>query len=207
MGSGKAGIDLDNPEPIDPGTSARIGSPTPAPIGLDAKSGSPKEGQGSIAEQIVSFPRHRMGQRVGDGECFAVADRALRGAGAKSAADFGTVVPDADYVWGTSIAPSELRPGDVIQLRDYRYDREIDTSNPDGSGTTATDFQERPHHTAIVEHVGNNGAVTVLEQNSPRGGPIVRNQLFFTSGTSTSGNQTTRITLQGTFWFYRPQTR
>lgn len=160
-----------------------------------------------MADQIVAFPRHRRGQRYGDGECFAVADRALRRAGAKSAADFGSVVPDFDYVWGTSINLSDLRAGDVVQFRDYRYDRTIDTSNPDGSGATATDFQERPHHTAIVEVVGAHGGVTVLEQNSPPGAPIARHQLFFTSGTFTSGNQTTSITVQGTFWFYRPQAR
>ncbi|MGB7218833.1 MAG: CHAP domain-containing protein [Vicinamibacterales bacterium] len=199
--------DLGPPIRVDDGTSARTESPPPGPISLDAKSGGAKQSQASMADQIVAFPRHRMGERYGDGECFAVADRALRNAGARSAADFGSVVPDADYVWGTSINLSALRPGDIIQFRNYRYDREIDTSNPDGSGATATDFQERPHHTAIVERVDANGAVTVLEQNSPPGAPVARNQLFFTGGTFTSGNQTTRITVQGTFWFYRPLAR
>jgi hypothetical protein len=203
---GPAG-DLGPPVRIDDGTLPRIESPPPGPIGLDAKSGSPKPSHATMADQIVAFPRPRMGQRYGNGECFDLADRALRSAGAKSASDFGTVVPDADYVWGTSINLSDLRPGDVIQLRDYRFDREVDTSNPDGSGTTATDMQERPHHTAIVERVGTNGEVTVLEQNSPQGAPITRNHLFFRSGTFTSGNQTTKITVQGSFWFYRPQTR
>jgi hypothetical protein len=57
MGNGKApSIDLDTPEPIDDGTLARIGSPPPGPIGLDARSGSAKQGQASVADQIVSFP-------------------------------------------------------------------------------------------------------------------------------------------------------
>ena len=132
---------------------------------------------------------------------------ALRNAGARSAGDFGTVVPDADYVWGSDVDLSDLHPGDIIQFRDYRYDREIDTSNPDGSGTTATDMQERPHHTAIVESVGANGAVTVLEQNSPKGSPVGRHQLFFKSLTFTTGNKTTRITVQGTVRFFHPQAR
>ena len=102
---------------------------------------------------------------------------------------------------------SDLRPGDVIQFRDYRFDREVVTHNSDGSTTTTNDFQERPHHTAIVESVGSNGAVTVLEQNSPDGSPVVRNQLFFSNGTRESGGQSTKITVQGTFWFYRPQAR
>jgi hypothetical protein len=195
------------PFTIDDGTLARTESPPPGPIGLDSKSGSPKQDHASMADQIVGFPRRRLGHRHGDGECFSLADRALRNAGARSAADFGTVVPDADYVWGSPVDLSALQPGDIIQFRDYRYDREIDTSNPDGSGTTATDMQERPHHTAIVESVGANGAVAVLEQNSPKGSPVGRHQLFFKSLTFTAGNQTTRITVQGTVWFFRPQAR
>lgn len=192
---------------VDDGTSARTQSPTPGPIGLDAKSGNPKQTQASMADQIVSFPRQRMAQQVGDGQCFALADRALRNAGAKSAGDFGTVVPDADYVWGTQINLSDVRPGDIIQLRDYRYDREIETRSPDGSSATNTDFQTRPHHTAVVERVDGNGAMTVLEQNAPEGSPVTRHQLFFSDSTTSSGNRTTTITVQGTFWFYRPQAR
>ena len=199
--------DLGAPITIDDGTSPRIASPPPGPIGLDAKSASPKNSSASMADQIVAFARHRMGQRFEDGECFALANRALRNAGAKSASDFGTVVPDADYVWGASISLGSLQPGDVIQLRDYRFDREVETTNPNGSKSIVTDFKECPHHTAIVERVGGHGAVTVLEQNMPRGAPVRRGELFFTSGTFTDGNQSTTINLQGTFWFYRPQAR
>ena len=175
--------DLGDPIRIDPGTSARIESPTPGPVGLDAKGGTPKQTQASMADQIVGFPRRHRGERVGDGECFTLADRALRNAGARSARDYGDVSPNVDYVWGTSVNLSDLRAGDVIQFRGYRFDREIVTHNADGSTTTTNDFQERPHHTAIVESVGGNGAVTVLEQNTPDGSPVVRNQLFFSNGT------------------------
>ena len=192
---------------IDEGTLARHESPPPGPIGLDAKGGTAKGGGGSMAEQILSLPRRRRGERVGDGECFTLADRALRGAGARSAADYGSVTPDADYVWGTSIAVSQLQPGDIIQFRGYRYDREVVTEGSDGTIDTAEDYQERPHHTAIVESVGANGAVTVLEQNAPEGSPVTRNQLFLTGGTTTSGRTRTTITVQGNVWCYRPQAR
>jgi len=199
--------DLGDPIRIDPGTSARIESPTPGPVGLDAKGGTPKQTQASMADQIVGFPRRHRGERVGDGECFTLADRALRNAGARSARNYGDVSPNVDYVWGTPVNLSDLRAGDVIQFRDYRFDREVVTHNADGSTTTINDFQERPHHTAIVESVGSNGAVTVLEQNSPDGSPVVRNQLFFSNGTREGGGQSTTIAVQGTFWFYRPQAR
>ena len=200
------GIDFDSRGTIDFGTGSLAESPPPGPIGLDAKSGSAKGTTPSMADRILSFASRSRGDRVGDGECFALADRALRSATAKSAADFGTVTPAADYVWGTSVSLAELRPGDIIQFRDYRYDREIVTETSTDIDTQ-TDSQERPHHTAIVQSVDGNGAVTVWEQNSPLRSAVHTTQLFFTSGTTTSGNRRTTTRVQGTFWFYRPEAR
>jgi hypothetical protein len=208
MGNGQTppGIDLDSRGTVDDGTLARAESPPPGPIGLDAKGGTAKGTGASIADQILSYARRQRGERVGDGECFTLADRALRSAEAKSARDYGSVSPDADYIWGTSVTLTDLRPGDVIQFRDYRYDREIVTETSTEI-TTREDSQMRPHHTAIVQSVDGNGAVTVWEQNSPDGSPVTRTQLFFTDGTTTSGNRRTTIRVQGTFWFYRPEAR
>lgn len=191
--------------PVDDGTLARISSPPPAAIGL--KGGNAKGTTASLGEQVVAYARNRRGQVVGDGECFTLADNALRNAGARSAADYGAVTPDADYVWGSAVALSDLRPGDIIQFRNYRYDREVETSHSDGSSETNTDFQERPHHTAIVERVGANGAVTVLEQNAPVGSAVTRSELFFSNRDDTSGGRRTTIRVQGRFSFYRPEAR
>ena len=208
MGNGKSpsSIDLDTPGPIDDGTSARIGSPPPGPVGLDSKSGNAKQTQPSMADRIVSYARRNRGDRVGDGECYTLVNRALSAADAKTARDFGPISPDADYVWGTSVTLAELQPGDVIQFRDYTFKR-VDVTD-DGSGTTTQELEgDRPHHTAIVQSVDSSGAVTVLEQNAPDGSPVTRTQLFFTSRRTTSGNRTTTITVRGTFWFYRPEAR
>jgi hypothetical protein len=190
---------------IDDGTGARTETPPPGPIGLDSTTGA-GAAQG-IGDHVLGFVRRQRGTKVGNGECFTLADRALNNAGARSASDYGTVTPSADYVWGSSVSLSDVQPGDLIQMRDYRYDREVIVSNPDGSGSTDTDFQERPHHTAIVESVGSNGAVTVLEQNAPRGSAVSRSTLFFTNGSTTAGHKKTTVRVQGTFWFYRPQAR
>jgi hypothetical protein len=97
MGNGSPpGVDLDGGTTIDDGTLARADSPTPGPIALDSKSGSAKGSSASIAERIVSFARRQRGERVGDGQCFSFADRALRTADAKSARDYGTITPDPD---------------------------------------------------------------------------------------------------------------
>jgi hypothetical protein len=209
MGNGKApaDIDLDTPAPIDAGTSARIGSPPPPPIGLDAKSGDAKQSGAGIADQIVGYARRQRGARVGNGQCFDLADTALRGAGAKSAADYGKVSPDADYTWGTPVTLSALQPGDVIQFRNYTYESVVVTKTDKGT-TTDEIAQDRPHHTAIVESVGEGGAVTVLEQNAPdEGAPVTRTVLYFKDGTTTSGNRTTTIKVRGKFRFFRPEAR
>jgi CHAP domain len=186
---------------IDDGTLARTESPLPGPIGLQAQGGSGTAGSSSLGDRVVSFARDKIGQGVGSGECFDLADQALRNAGAKSAADFGTVTRNADYMWGSSVSLAEARPGDVIQFRNYRYDRTVETA----SGTD-TDFQERPHHTAIVERVDGAGAITVLEQNVPEGSAGQRAQLFFSNVSPSAGVRTT-TRVKGRFWFYRPQPR
>jgi hypothetical protein len=105
------------------------------------------------------------------------------------------------------VKKSDVQPGDVIQFRNYRYDRTVETNNPDGSGSTDDDFQERPHHTAVVEKINGDGSMTVLEQNAPEGEAVIRSTLYFTSGTSESGNTKTTIKVKGTVRFYRPQAR
>ena len=185
---------------IDDGTLALAGTPLPGPVGLQAQGGS--AASAGLAGKIIAFARGKIGQRFASGECFDLVDQALRSAGAKSAADFGTVTKGADYVWGTAVTFADVQPGDVIQFRNYRYDRTIDTDT-----STDTDFQERPHHTAIVETVDGNGALTVLEQNVPDGSPGQRMQLFFSSATTKSGGKTTKIVVKGTVRFYRPQPR
>jgi hypothetical protein len=192
---------------LDDGTLARTESPVPGPIGLDAPGGSGTHPHPAMSTRIVSYARNQSGSRVGDGQCFALADRALASAGAKSASDFGTITADADYVWGPSVQLADLQPGDIIQFRDYSFDRESTTEHPDGSTNTRTETQGRPHHTAVVEQVGSHGEVTVLEQNAPPNSPVRRSHLFFTTTTFTEGTTTTTITVHGTVWFYRPQAR
>jgi hypothetical protein len=159
-----------------------------------------------MADRIVGYASRHHGARIGDGECYTMVDQALSGAHAKSARDFGSITPDADYVWGTPVTLSGLQPGDVIQFRDYSYDRHTDIE--ESHGTRFEDRSEgRPHHTAIVKSVDGNGAVTVWEQNSPAHSPVRSTQLFFTAGTTTVGHRTTTITVNGTFRFYRPDAR
>ena len=191
---------------IDEGTLPRAGTPPPGSVGLELKGGKGAP-QPSLGDKILGFARQKVGQVHGDGECFTLADDALKGAGAKSAADFGTVAPDVDYVWGAAVARAALKPGDIIQMRDYRVETNTETNRPDGSSESDTRIEERPHHTAIVESIGADGRATVLEQNHPVGSAVTRNVIHLTDTTSSSGSTTTQVTVSGKFWFYRPQPR
>ena len=145
-----------------------------------------------------------------DGQCFALVDQALRAAGARSAADYGRVTGDANYVWGSRDGVwGDLQPGDVIQFRNYRCTTSRTTEELEGTvpvGEPGT--EERLHHSAIVQQVSSDGGVWVLEQNSPVGAPVSETKLYFVSATLTSGRDTTTIDFEAEqIWYYRPQPR
>ncbi len=168
---------------------------------------------------VLSFARTNLGSQVGAGECFDLADRALRSGGDKSAADFGSVTPNADYTWGASVTFAQVQVGDIIQFRNYQMSvtTVTRTTGTDGSvdQQTATASESRPHHTAIVESVGSDGELTVLEQNVGGVRRVLRNNLLFqsnsTTRTTTQGTSTTTVTrtvtVSGTLRYYHPQPR
>jgi hypothetical protein len=187
----------------------------------------------SLGQQVQTYAVNRVGQQVGSGECFDLADRALRAAGARSAADYGEVTADADYRWGDPVQLADLQPGDVLQFRDYevtitvvvtRHKTFRDGSTED-SEDESTETYGRPHHTAIVSSRLGGGRLRVLEQNAPpRGGTtpqrVVRSNEIHTAGSTSTQSTvlqesdgvvqqetTTTITVTGTIWAYRPQAR
>jgi hypothetical protein len=108
--------------------------------------------------KVVDFARSRIGQRVGDGECSALAIEALRYAGA--------ALEGSERGWGEEL-PSvrDARPGDILQFEDAVFVRR--RRRPDGALVT---FEFRyPHHTAIVSDVrvrGKNVIFSILHQNA-----------------------------------------
>ena len=124
----------------------------------------------TLNQKVVVWTSGQVGKSIGAGECWDLADRALKQAGAGSSADFGPTGDDADYVWGTEVPDlKDAQPGDILQYRDYLMTTKttIEVTFEDDYGyeswSEATDG--RPHHTAIVATTPGNGALTVLEQN------------------------------------------
>jgi hypothetical protein len=178
---------------------------------------------GTMSQQIVAWARGKMGQKVGAGECWDLADQALRASGAASSTTSG---PDDDYVWGDKVIPAGALPGDVVQFRDYVATVRTDTDITFDDGSTSSSWKEeeldRPHHTAIVESTSRAGLV-VLEQNvDPGGKKVQRHTIAVTPGTTTTtAAQTVKdadgkmkaakvvttvtVTISGKIWVYHPK--
>ncbi|WMS42905.1 hypothetical protein RDV64_00435 [Acuticoccus sp. MNP-M23] len=124
-----------------------------------------------LNRSVVTFARGRLGQQVERGECWDLAEEALRSAGARRSGALGSLGDDADYVWGTPITNMRLlKPGDIIQMRNFAEHNEsrVEVTFADGSGW----FEEgggsttRAHHTVVVASAPDaSGRVEVLEQN------------------------------------------
>lgn len=190
-------------------------------------------GEVTLAQRVRDWAWSRRGQQVGNGECFALADRALRAAGARSAADYGRITANADYQWGEAIALAQVQAGDVLQFRDFSVTITVEVTRVrtqrDGSTQESREESyetyERPHHTAIVSVNPGGGRLLVLEQNAPpRGGTrperVVReneihtapstttqSRVFQEGATTVRETQTTTISVNGSIWAYRPQAR
>jgi hypothetical protein len=112
-----------------------------------------------VNDKVVEFARSKVGQRVGDGECTALAIEALRHAGA--------VRPrPRSGVWGDELDSLQgARPGDVLQFEGAVFVRT--RVREDGAVTTQT--FSFPHHTAIVARVRKRGPrpiLVILHQNA-----------------------------------------
>jgi hypothetical protein len=170
----------------------------------------------ALGARIVAFALGHQGQSVSTGECAALADEALRNAGARDASSYGEITEDADYVWGRNVALKDARPGDILQFRNYSITTTVQTTwqFPDGHTETGANWlvSQRPHHTAIVER--NLGTtLAILEQNAPPAGRAVQEfALPITSMTSVNTTNDgvpaivkTTVQVDGEIRVYRPQ--
>ncbi len=141
---------------------------------------------------IYEYARDRLGTKVGNGQCWTLANNALVHAGARPPAQASL------YVWGTEVPLGQLARGNIIQFT--RYTVRIEQADGSWQELTRGDANS-PRHTAIVETVRPNGEVVVLEANVDASQNVRRNTLYFQAGTV----GTATITITGDFTFYQAQ--
>jgi hypothetical protein len=107
---------------------------------------SPGVGQDtqSLSAKVLEFALNHLGQQVGNGECWTLAEDALLYAGAK---------PAVGYVFGEKISLDSAQPGDILQFESAVF-----------VGPTYWMQMGFPHHTAIVDAVQGSQFV-ILQQN------------------------------------------
>ena len=174
----------------------------------------------TINQKVVNWARAQSGKQVGKGECWDLADRALRQAGVQSSADLGPMDDDADYVWGDEISDlKDVQPGDILQFRDFAVTTTVETETryADGSSEASTTEETftRPHHTAVVSEVKSGGLLKVLEQNVAPAGKKVQLHNLNTKDVAPASKETqkqkakvivtTTIAVSGTIWACRPK--
>jgi hypothetical protein len=184
-----------------------------------------------VNQQVIFYASSNKGKKVKRGECWDLAQQALKSAGAKASDEYGKVTATADYVWGTPITLGSARAGDIIQFKNYEVEIKFKLTKPDGSAYNGFVTLGAPHHTAIVESVGANGEIMVWEQNTAEfptdlmelvklaiakklpskvSKKVHKNLLYFSNRPTVKASEgatsvEASITVSGQFIFYRPQ--
>lgn len=171
----------------------------PALLGLAAAGPTRKDPASddlpALNRKVVEFTRGQAGEKVGNGQCTALASEALRRAGAKRFPFHGT---GGDYVWGRPVDSfREALPGDIVQFRDAVFRGRTPLSGHRWMSWR----QEYAHHTAVVSEVRDRGKVVVLlHQNvGPPGASAAEKQVVTETTLRTDSLQK-----GGRIWIYRP---
>ena len=184
----------------------------------------------TLAQKELAWTQGQLGKKVGQGECWDLAEQGLAQAGAQTSTDLGPVGDDIDYIWGDLRNDAkDIQAGDILQMRDWVVitTTTTDYTYPDGSTDQDVDTQTltRPHHTAIAKgQIDANGLLKTFEQNVDPLGHVVQNLSLATRDFTTvfpvvvrnhlnsnSGNvelakvqKTVDISTSGTTWIYKP---
>jgi hypothetical protein len=99
---------------------------------------------GEIGRGILRFATDSVGKKVGNGQCWTLADHAMRASGAE---------PPKGYTYGNKVDLKDVKPGDILQFKTARFDE---------PGYWA--IMGSPDHTAVVQSVGTD-RIYMLHQN------------------------------------------
>jgi hypothetical protein len=154
-----------------------------AELALTGNKTSTAKATASLNEGVRKYAESMLGKQVGSGECWDLANEALKAAGARQPGQGGY----GSYVFGKEVTLKDVQPGDILQFENVVFKH----TSANGSWST----NNFPHHTAVVKKVQGR-QIELLHQN-------VNNDRHV---------QTSTISLDdkqpgGTLLAYRPQPR
>jgi hypothetical protein len=145
-------------------------------LAAQKKAAPPKKAKAEampLNEKVLAFARSKVGEQLGNGECWTLANDAILSAGGRSSPAYRDFPDRGDHVWGDLVyavtakdgkltddttAGKKMAPGDIVQFRDARFEG----PRPGGGTYSMT----APHHTAVVAAVGADGkTLGILHQN------------------------------------------
>src|SRR3954470_20102853 len=88
-----------------------------------------------VNEKVLDYAKKKLGEQVGNGECWTLANDAVLAAGGKSSPSYTDSPAAGDYVWGELVygaavkdgklteegAKKTIAPGDIVQYRDAKF--------------------------------------------------------------------------------------
>lgn len=194
--------------------------------------GSGKQAELKVNQKIILWTKGKLGAKVGRGQCWDLAEQALKQAGAQTSNDLGPVDENTDYIWGDSIEKEQgIERGDILQIRDHVTKTTTEVVYRFADETKVWETRERiakrGHHTAIVRSKPDvNGMMKTYEQHVNGRDVVQKMGLYLRSVSPTVThsvgvyphprtkkkervNITTTITIEvtGKIWPYRPKSK
>ena len=159
--------------------------------------------QQSLNQKVLKYAESKMGEGVGRGECWDLAQQALSFAGARNSTDFRSQTRNANYVWGKSVSLNQARPGDIIQYRNFSGKKRETQEN--GSWKELGFSAE--HHTAILSKRLAHGAWRVYQQNNEGQRFVTEDVVHLQDAKFTQESIRVEVDVSGKYWIYRPVSR
>jgi hypothetical protein len=156
------------------GTNCKKLATVCAADGLITDNVGPSPYDRGLLDDIIAYAADRLGQTIGNGECWTLVDAAMADAGAKRPGTGGL----GTYEFGGQVYAIYV-PGDIMQFENVVFTY--------SNGRT----ENYPHHTAIIESVSGT-SITILNQNVNGVRSVVRSTLDLNAQNS------------GTIRVYRP---
>ena len=157
--------------------------------------------QESLNRKVIEFAQSKLGQTVGRGECWDLAQQALTRAQARNSTDYLSQTHNENYIWGNLVSLGKAKPGDIIQYRNFRG--KVRETLQNGSWRELSFIAQ--HHTAILAQPLGEGRWRVYQQNDQGQRFVTQDTINLLDATFQKGTRKIEVNVEGKYWIYRPE--